>query len=514
MDITRYDVKIRKLYDEHQEYLQKGDAKALNVLKKMLKYALELGDDELIGYVYHSMAFVEHFIVGNYKMFLKDIKLSASYLLKCDNQEELMHVYYLVALDAMNKGLFDLAYQYFNEARSIAYNAGNETSAAILDESIAHILLQIEAYKEARHYLKRSFQGIKKDKKHNHYYSNYTSCMMNDGIACLCMGDLEKTKKIQKSLVEFMDKNSGKFTDRTLLYYELFKFRVLVKDNKIAEVNKEWPNLLKMIKEMPQIYPYMDEISHLASDLLKINKGKLVGELIKILKKHDISEDAIDASKLLIDLEIDYLKKSNKKEKLEECYKKQTELYRQLTIKKKEVNQYVRGLVSLINNITLERDKVAKEKATLLNLASIDALTNISNRYGANIKLDEAFESAYRNKYKLGVVYIDVDSLKKINDTQGHQAGDECLINFAKALNDKAKANHYFAARFGGDEFILIFENRETSEIEEYIKQLQVEIPVSFSSGVYNEIPRGKNKSWDFLTEADKALYNEKESKL
>lgn len=514
MDITRYDTKIRKLHTQHQEYLQKGDAQALKVLKKMLKYALELEDNELIGYIYHSMAFVEHFIVGNYKMFLKDLNISASYLLKCDNQEELMHVFYLIAIDSVNKGLFDLAYQYFNEARSIAHNVGNETSAAILDESIAHIFLQIEAYKEARIYLKRSIQGIKKDKKHSHYYSNYTSCMMNDGIACLCMGDLEKTKKIYKTVTEFMDKNPGKFTDRTLLYYELFKFRVLVKDNKIAEVNKEWPNLLEKIKNMTHIHQFMDEIAILADDLLKINKVKLVKELIKVLKGHNISEDAIDALKLLIDLEIDCLKKSNKKGELEECYKKQTELYQQLTIRKKEVNQYIRGLVELINNITLERDKVAKEKAALLNLASVDALTNIANRYGANLRLDEAFENAYRNKYKLGVVYIDVDSLKKINDTQGHQAGDECLITFAKGLNEKAKANHYFAARFGGDEFILIFENTETSEIEEYLKQLHVEIPISFSSGIYNEIPRGKNKSWDFLTEADKALYNEKESKL
>lgn len=513
MDITRYGEGLSELHNKHQKYLQMGDARALSVLKKMLEYARELGDNELIGYVYHSMAFVEHFTLGNYRAFLKDLRLSAQYLFKCEDQTELMHVYYLVAVDAINKGLYDLSYQYFNEARNIAAVAKKETAAAILEESIAHILMQIGAYKEARKYLKQSMQGIRKDTSHPHYYSNLMSCMMNDGIACLGLGKTDQAVKKYEDVVRFMNKNPKEVKDLTLLDFELFRMRILITEKNTKKAREYLSDLLQLIRSSSQIHLYMEEIGKLVRSLMSINETDSAEKLINAVSLHDIPEDAGDALRILTELKIDCYKAANKKKALEQCYISQNEIPEDALLKQKRFSSYSQELIQLINAIAKEREKTFREKEILVNLASVDPLTGIPNRYRANNELDDAYENAYSKGHELGIVYIDVDGLKAYNDKYGHQAGDEVLINFGKAIEEQGKKAGFFAARFGGDEFIMICNKTPTKKIREFVAQMKKEIPISFSAGIYNAVPKGRAKSWDFLNRADIALYKEKARK-
>ena len=68
----------------------------------MLRYASAHNDIELEGYVHHSIAYVEHFILGRYEKFLEHLRLATQCLMRSEDKSEMMHVYYLVAIDAMN----------------------------------------------------------------------------------------------------------------------------------------------------------------------------------------------------------------------------------------------------------------------------------------------------------------------------------------------------------------------------------------------------------------------------
>ena len=107
MDILKYNNKVQDLINKQREYLQTLDPNVLNVLKALLKEAKRLNDDELIGYTYHSLAFANYFVVNNYNLFLKYLSLAAKHLFNVDNSKELMHVYYLIAIDALNKDLYE-----------------------------------------------------------------------------------------------------------------------------------------------------------------------------------------------------------------------------------------------------------------------------------------------------------------------------------------------------------------------------------------------------------------------
>ena len=88
-------------------------------------------------------------------------------------------------------------------------------------------------------------------------------------------------------------------------------------------------------------------------------------------------------------------------------------------------------------------------------LAVTDGLTGISNRPSVEKSLRIEFERSKRYNSPLSLILLDVDHFKDVNDTYGHQKGDEILIAFASLLKKACRAND-IAARYGGEEFVMV----------------------------------------------------------
>ena len=513
MDISRYDHTFQKLHQQHQEYLKVADKRVMTVLNKMLEKAKALNDQELMGYVYHSIAFAEHFIMGRYPQFLKNLGLSASCLLRCEDQSEIMHVYYLVAIDAMNKGLNDISAYYFQEARNIAEITNQETSAAILNQSIGHIFMQLGQYKEARVFIKKGLDGVKKDKNHPHYLSNLTANYMNDAIACLELGNIKQAKTSFGKAKSLLKQHPDELRSGNHINFELLQLRLALADGNKEEAKESFDALTALMREDTMLHLYMDEIKKLSTLLMEKKEYPWMEEIIDIIDKNGIAPDAVDGLKTLAGIKIDYYKATGNAKKLMESYVKQDEVCDLTMRQQKSSRVYISTLVEFTTRLRREREEIVTEQANLRTMAKVDSMTNLPNRYGANVKLDEAFEAAYLNETTLGIVYIDVDGLKEINDTKGHMEGDEYLKILAETLTEEAKEEGCFPSRFGGDEFVVIFEDKTEEEIEDFIRRVREKSGIRFSSGIYNEVPYGKQKSWDFMEMADMELYKEKKHK-
>jgi diguanylate cyclase (GGDEF)-like protein len=87
--------------------------------------------------------------------------------------------------------------------------------------------------------------------------------------------------------------------------------------------------------------------------------------------------------------------------------------------------------------------------------AMMDHLTRLWNRRGASVLLKAAFDTADRNGTELAVALLDFDNFKRINDTYGHQVGDEVLRRIASRLVGSIRGNDV-TCRIGGDEFLLL----------------------------------------------------------
>lgn len=107
----------------------------------------------------------------------------------------------------------------------------------------------------------------------------------------------------------------------------------------------------------------------------------------------------------------------------------------------------------------------------LTKLAHYDALTGAANRLLFQDRCKQALKMAKRNKRAVSLLYFDLDDFKPINDTFGHDIGDELLKRFVKIISSNCRETDTLA-RLGGDEFALLLPDTAESELTHFCKKL------------------------------------------
>ena len=175
--------------------------------------------------------------------------------------------------------------------------------------------------------------------------------------------------------------------------------------------------------------------------------------------------------------------------------------------------QYISIRTDITERKNME-EALRKGEEKLLQMAFRDTLTGIPNRRHFLSMLDDVLEDARLHDRKFAVVYFDMDGLKTINDTYGHEVGDQAIIIFTERVNHTIP-KHMSIARLGGDEFTMIIPIEQTEEeaivlIEKIFQHLQNKLigdfAITASAGIafYPKDAKGRNK---LLACADKALY-------
>lgn len=159
----------------------------------------------------------------------------------------------------------------------------------------------------------------------------------------------------------------------------------------------------------------------------------------------------------------------------------------------------------------------------LRNLSLTDELTGLNNRRGFMILATALLKFAKRADHPLCLLYIDMDSLKLINDTFGHAAGDAALTHFANILTETFRDSDVIA-RLGGDEFVVLtvdatdndlarIRARLQSNVDDHNLRAEPGFALSFSLGV---IPVDLDSTLTLemlISQADKAMYQHKQSR-
>lgn len=151
--------------------------------------------------------------------------------------------------------------------------------------------------------------------------------------------------------------------------------------------------------------------------------------------------------------------------------------------------------------------------------AVIDGLTGVANRRSFNEMLAREFERAKRYEQPLSLVLIDLDHLKKINDTYGHQAGDEAIKSIGSVLRQSSRSVD-LPARYGGEEFCVLLPNTDLDMAEQLAERLRRLINDVFLTDVGNisasigvaTYPHHADDPDILLKRADEALYVAKQS--
>jgi diguanylate cyclase (GGDEF)-like protein len=173
-------------------------------------------------------------------------------------------------------------------------------------------------------------------------------------------------------------------------------------------------------------------------------------------------------------------------------------------------------LYGLMQNETRKRDKI---EGHLRSLAIYDPVTGLLNRTCFVENLEKALALAERNASSVGVIFLDLDGFKAVNDQYGHHSGDELLSEVGKRLIGFTRTADS-AARFGGDEFVLLVHN-DAKGTEALSRRLVEEMrrpfvlqgaPARITASVgYALFPDHGRHSKQLLRAADMAMYQVKE---
>ncbi|MEX1201583.1 MAG: sensor domain-containing diguanylate cyclase [Methylophaga sp.] len=167
---------------------------------------------------------------------------------------------------------------------------------------------------------------------------------------------------------------------------------------------------------------------------------------------------------------------------------------------------------------------MAEQEIAALQLATLDELTLISNRRGFTDLAKHSMNICRRKGLVASILLIDLNKFKPINDTFGHAEGDRALVVFANIMRQVFRESDVFG-RLGGDEFAVLMMDVDIENTERVIQRLQDEVTtynqeakrgydIEFSVGYINTLIGDNVDIDDFLAEADKKMYAEKNQKV
>lgn len=165
--------------------------------------------------------------------------------------------------------------------------------------------------------------------------------------------------------------------------------------------------------------------------------------------------------------------------------------------------------------------QLENELEQVSELVREDQLTGALNRRGLDEIIEREFKRTQRAQSPISIALLDIDNFKRLNDTLGHQAGDQALIHLAKVIKETLRPSDA-VGRYGGEEFIIVLPETGLEEAVATVSRLQRELTkkfflhnnerllITFSAGV--ALRGDEEDETDVIARADKAMYLAKQT--
>jgi len=171
--------------------------------------------------------------------------------------------------------------------------------------------------------------------------------------------------------------------------------------------------------------------------------------------------------------------------------------------------------------LTETRRQLEHRNRDLERISALDTLTQIANRRRFDAALRQEWRRSARDETPLSLVFCDIDYFKRFNDTYGHQAGDECLVRVAQAMEETLNRPADLVARYGGEEFIALLVDTAIDGARMLAERMRARVEglrvehrgsgagpyLTVSLGVASVVPRPAVRPEDLVDLADRALY-------
>lgn len=434
------------------------------------------------------------------------LKKSIRCLLPTQEYEQIARAYNLFAVHAQRFGCYDISYHYFMMAESFASKVPGSFTGAQVEANMGDLLADLGEYRRACSYISKAVSVFRRHKEHPTFTLNILLSTINLGVFRLYAGDIAGAKKTLPAIERGLQKQDA-YMEFIACWYLFLQTHLYLLTGDGRRMQECLDGILSRVAGTPLLAQFADNIGNLCRTFLRHGAVKEAGRLLSAMEEND---DVIPTTAVrfrLADVRIEYYGATGQQKKKNECYAERNRL---AVLYRAEQMRFYRDSVELIQmtqELRAEQAKARAKNRKLQQEAETDALTRIPNRHALNRAMEEACDRALAAGKRFGIGVVDVDFFKQYNDKYGHRSGDNCLVEVANTLRKIAAEHRLFVARYGGDEFVLLYENMTDDEILRVEEQIHRESAVPVSHGFYATVPSEETRLWDFFAKADAKLY-------
>ena len=487
----------------------------------LIEHGRRTKDDRLLGFAYFFRAENEY-IQNRNDEFLRNIMTGLQFMDSAGQWELMARSYNLMGITSINRGNAPFAMDYY--LTSLKYckaHALNEIGI-IVNINIGMLYMAFNDHLQATRYFENALALLKEGKELPEKKNLMFSAYIGLAGACLLKHDLMQGRTYLSLAKQEGDPDQDPVS---MLVYRCFEARIYHEEKKFGIRDEAIEEASKLFNEEIPYIDIFDDIYRYAELLLEIERYE---ELWVVLEKmeHTLKKTNLrHLEKRVLSLKIKYYKNFGDRA----GYLQAAGLYYEISDMMEKENRYMVGKMldirGFLEESTRKQKQMREENEELLLRSETDALTRLPNRFRLTAKAHEAFDQARSTGRSFGIEILDIDYFKGFNDHYGHQAGDECIKGVAEQIGSMTAHERVFAARYGGDEFVLVYEGYSMKQIEDLMKELREKIVamnmkheyssaapyVTISQGGCYGIPKEADRVESFLHTADNMLYRIKE---
>lgn len=522
MDYTKYNETVQTWIKTIEQNVSSDAELALKYCEDLIGYAKEIGDENLVAWGYYYKG-VTYYLRNDGSPFYQAITDTLSHLSVENDWELTARCYNFLGIFSVSHGNPAIGIDYYLTAINACEVAKLENLKAMISVNLGMLNIIYGRYDEAIEVLEEAREYFSQHPENPRYEEFMVVVHENLAKAYLCKGELIEAKccfeVVYSEYVDYLSQESS----ISVSAIEAMYYHVTEKDKKCEDI------IAKIHNQISENLPVMDlfeDIHDYCKILLERDKKEEFWKIINIIEPKVKSLDIANMMLKTLSLKIEYYRKHDMQD---ECLQTAAQYY-DYSKRAEEENQYtmnsVLNLRKTLEVVNREKKVMEEANAILQKKSETDALTGLHNRFGFNEYSEIAFQKALDKESSFGVELLDLDGFKGYNDALGHQKGDECLQKVASVIKSMEEFGAY-TARYGGDEFILIYENKTKEEIVEYAAELRKRVMdlniiydgpkgmkmVTISQGICWDVPVKGNRVWDYLHTADDMLYRVKQRK-
>lgn len=503
---------VQEWMQEIEKNVVADNDRMMEFCDKLEQYAEEHNEGFLKGFSLFYRGF-NRYLNARLEQGMEDLSAALNYLISAQAWGMAAHTYNSMGNIADFQGDISLAIDCYIKGLSLALEHNIKGMEYNVRTNIANVYMGLDAYDRAVNMLLECDRLLENglsmpDGPRLAATANITNCYIH-------LGELEKAENSLNWLRKKYEEVPGTMTCLLICVLETQLYHASGNtEARDAAINR----LEKLKLKSLDVYDALNELYRHCLLLLEIDK---MDDFLSMVNRIETLAESPNAEKRVLDLRLTYYKKIGDNENLAKMAMK---YYVVAGLRENERNKIVSH--NIITRMSLDEEERRRKEVEISNLmlkqkSERDALTGMNNRYKFNELAELAFHRAHLNGTPLTVEILDIDCYKEFNDSYGHQAGDECLIQIANAIRSMEEYNGVHTARYGGDEFVIIYEEYGKKDVEKMVQRLKEKIHnlniahkgstvcghVTISQGLFHKIPSGGNKLWDFLYGADMALY-------